>query len=156
MTTEYAQMLNSLLWVVILAGRLVTVFLGEKIPKAVILISTSIGTIVFYTLLLSTTNLVLVTVSIMGLGFSMAGIYPTTIATVGNTINKYPMSMGVLLMLGGLGAIIMPIITGSLADQFGILAGMSAIIVAIGMMSLCVIINIIHTRKQPIYTSDGI
>ncbi len=92
----------------------------------------------------------------MGLGFSMAGIYPTTIATVGNTINKYPMSMGVLLMLGGLGAIIMPIITGSLADQFGILAGMSAIIVAIGMMSLCVIINIIHTRKQPIYTSDGI
>ena len=57
----------------------------------------------------------------MGLGLSMAGIYPTTISTIGNTIKTYPMSMGVLLMVSGIGAIIMPIITGALSDAFGIL-----------------------------------
>lgn len=151
MTTEYAQMLNSLLWVVILAGRLVTVFIGDRIKKEIILVFTSIGTVIFYTLLLSTRSLEVVTISIMGLGFSMAGIYPTTVATVGNTIKKYPMAMGVLLMLGGIGAIIMPIITGALADQFGILAGMSAIIVAIAMMIICVIINIIHVHQHKLH-----
>jgi fucose permease len=148
MTTQYAQMLNSLLWVVILAGRLTTTFIGDRISKELILVSTSIGTVVFYTLLLSTQNLGLITFAIMGLGFSMAGIYPTTVATVGNTIKVYPMAMGVLLMLGGVGAIAMPIITGALSDQFGILAGMSAIVVAIALMILFVIINIVHKRNS--------
>ncbi len=141
-------MLNSLLWVVILAGRLTTTFIGDRISKELILVSTSIGTVVFYTLLLSTQNLGLITFAIMGLGFSMAGIYPTTVATVGNTIKVYPMAMGVLLMLGGVGAIAMPIITGALSDYFGILAGMSAIVVAIALMILFVIINIVHKRNS--------
>ncbi|WZL81967.1 MFS transporter [Vallitaleaceae bacterium 9-2] len=148
MTTQYAQMLNSLLWVVILAGRLTTTFIGDRISKELILVSTSVGTVIFYTLLLSTQNLGLITVAIMGLGFSMAGIYPTTVATVGNTIKAYPMAMGVLLMLGGVGAIAMPIITGALSDQFGILAGMSAIVGAIALMILFVIINVIHKRNS--------
>jgi len=146
MSTEYAQMLNSLLWVVILAGRLSTAFVGDRIRKETILVFASLGTVTFYTLLLSTQSLTLITVAIMGLGFSMAGIYPTTIATVGGTINKYPMAMGVLLMLGGIGAILMPVITGALSDQFGILAGMSAIVVAIILMIICVVINIYHNR----------
>ncbi|MEW9125028.1 MAG: MFS transporter, partial [Thermotaleaceae bacterium] len=78
MTIEYAQMLASLLWVVILAGRLTCAFLGNRISKEAVLITTSCGTVVFYLLLLSTQNLKLITFAIMGLGFSMAGIYPTT------------------------------------------------------------------------------
>jgi fucose permease len=72
----------------------------------------------------------------------MAGIYPTTVSTVGNIIKSYPMAMGVLLMLGGIGAIIMPIITGALSDYFGILAGMGAIVGVIVLMIICVILNV--------------
>jgi len=147
MSISYAQMLNSLLWVVILAGRLVTAFIGNRMKKEKILVFASIGTACFYALLLSTQNLVLITIAIMGLGFSMAGIYPTTFASVGKTISKYPMATGVLLMIGGVGAILMPIITGALSDQFGILAGMSAILIAIILMIVCVIISIYHTVK---------
>ncbi len=147
LTTQYAQMLNSLLWIVILAGRLTTTFIGDRIPKEITLISASIGTAFFYTLLLSTQQVTLITIAIMGLGFSMAAIYPTTVATVGTTIKAYPMAMGVLLMLGGVGAIAMPTITGALSDKFGILAGMSAIVVAISLMFLFVIVNVIHQKK---------
>lgn len=148
MTREYAQMLASLLWAVILAGRLTCAFIGDKISRKTLLLITSIGTVAFYLLLLSTQNIFVITIAIMGLGFSMAGIYPITVSTFGGTIKLYPMSMGVLLMLGGIGSIIMPIIVGSLSDNFGIWAGMSAIVVAIVMMLGFVFTNVFHVTES--------
>jgi FHS family glucose/mannose:H+ symporter-like MFS transporter len=148
MSIEYAQRLASLLWVVILIGRLTCAFLGDKVSKKALILTTSIGTACFYLLLLSSQNLTVITIAIMGLGLSMAGIYPTTISMIGNTIKKYPMSMGVLLMVGGVGAIIMPIITGALSDAFGILAGMSAIVVAIILMIVCVVLSVISKTEN--------
>jgi len=142
MTIKYAQMLASLLWVVMLAGRLTCASVGDKVSKKTLLLTTSFGTVVFYLLLLSSRDLTVITIAIMGLGFSMAGIYPTTVSSIGNTIKAYPMSMGVLLMISGVGAIIMPIITGAISDAFGILAGMSAIVVAIILMVVCVVLSV--------------
>lgn len=147
MTREYAQMLASLLWVVILAGRLTCAFIGDKVSKKTLLLITSIGTVAFYSLLLSSQNVTVITIAIMGLGFSMAGIYPITISNFGSTIKLYPMSMGVLLMMGGIGSIIMPIIVGTLSDNFGILAGMSAIVFAIVMMIGFVLINVFRVKE---------
>lgn len=141
MSINYAQMLASLLWVVILAGRLVCAFISDKVSKKMLLLTISIGTGIFYFLLLSTQNLAIITIAIMGLGFSMAGIYPITVSSVGGTIKSYPMALGVLLMIGGLGGIIMPIVTGALSDAYGIFAGMSAIILAIILMIVFVILN---------------
>lgn len=148
MTIEYAQMLASLLWVVILAGRLTCAFLGDRISKKSLLLLTSCGTAAFYFLLLSTNNLSLITIAIMGLGFSMAGIYATAVSTAGDTIRAYPMAMGVLLVLGGVGAIVMPIITGALSDALGIFAGMAAIAVANVLMIVCVILYVIRSNMH--------
>ena len=148
MTIQYAQILASLLWVVMLAGRLTCALLGDRVSKKAILLATSIGTVIFYLLLLYTRNLVVITIAIMGLGYSMAGIYPTTVATVGSTIKAYPMSIGVLLMTGGIGAIIMPILTGALSDAFGIFAGMSAIVIAIVLMIFCVVLNLLSKNDM--------
>ena len=144
MTIKYAQILASLLWVVILAGRLTCAFWGDRISKKVLLLTTSCGTAAFYLLLLSSSNLKIITIAIAGLGFSMAGIYPTTVSTVGNITKSYPMAMGVLLMLAGIGAIIMPIITGALSDSFGILAGMGVIIGALILMITCVFLKVLR------------
>ncbi len=148
MSIQYAQMLAALLWVVILAGRLTIAFIGDKISKEKILMVLSFGTGAFYLLLLSTRSLPMITISIMGLGFFMAGIYPTTISNTGKFIKDYPMSMGVLLVLGGVGAIIMPIVTGSLAETFGIFAGMSAIVVAIVLMIVSALLNLLMKPKS--------
>ncbi|MBU3175934.1 MFS transporter [Clostridium estertheticum] len=147
MTIQYAQVLASLLWIVILIGRLTCAFLGDKLSKKKLLLVTSIGTVAFYLLLLSSQNITIITIAIMGLGFSMAGIYPTTVSSVGKIIKDYPMSMGVLLMVGGIGAIIMPIITGAISDAFGIFAGMSAIILAIVLMIVCVVLSVTSSNE---------
>lgn len=142
MSVEYAQVLASILWMVILAGRLTCAFWGHKLSKNKLLLITSCGTAAFYVLLLSSNNVTVITIAIMGLGFSMAGIYPTTVSTVGDIIKAYPMAMGALLVVGGMGAIIMPIITGGLSDFFGIWAGMGAIVVALVLMVLCVMLKL--------------
>jgi len=148
MTIQYAQMLASLLWLVILVGRLTCAFLGDRISKKTLLLLTSFGTAAFYLLLLSTNNLKIITFAIMGLGFSMAGIYATTVSTVGNIIKLYPMAMGVLLVLGGMGAIIMPVLTGAISDAYGIAAGMGAIVVANVLMILCVILYALRSKAH--------
>lgn len=148
MTTGYAQMLASLLWVVILFGRLTCAFYGDKIGRKLLLISTSVGTSVFYLLLLSTKNLVVITIAIMGLGFSMAGIYPTTISSFGETIKAYPMALGVLLMIGGIGSITTSMVIGTISDAFGIAAGMSVIVFAMIMMCIFVLAYVYNSRKH--------
>jgi len=50
-------------------------------------------------------------------------------------------------MLGGIGSILMPIIVGTLSDNLGILAGMSAIVFAIVMMIGFVLINAFRLKE---------
>ena len=141
MSRQYAQTLASLLWLMILAGRISIVFAKDKVSKKHILLFASAGTAIFYVLLLTTRDVTLITLAIAGLGFSMAGVYPTVIANVSNTIKDYPQSLGVLLLMGGIGAITMPIVTGALSDRFGIAAGMSAVVVAIVLMLVFVLLE---------------
>ena len=148
LSLSHAQALASLLWVVILAGRLSIVFIGNRISKKWILLLTTLGTVIFYILLLQTRTPLLITLSIAGLGFSMAGIYPTAIANVGKTISAYPQTLGVILLLGGIGAIAMPMITGSLSDRFGIHVGMGAVIIAAALMLLFVVLEVYASRKE--------
>ena len=54
--------------------------------------------------------------------FAMAGVNPMTTASVGKAIS--PESMGVLLPVGALGAIVMPLVIGLVADRAGLQAGM--------------------------------
>lgn len=148
MSLSYAQILSSLLWLVILLGRIFVAYMSTKYKKSILLLISSIGTSIFYFMLLNTTNIVYITILIAVMGFSMAGIYPTTISTVSNTISKYPSAMGVLLLLGGLGGILMPTITGALSDSFGIFAGMSAIVVSNILMLLFIFIFLLKVERQ--------
>ena len=148
MSLGYAQVLASLLWIAILIGRLFITYLGDRLPKHMIQLVTTISTTAFYMLLLSSRDQTTITIAIFGVGLSMAGIYPTTVSSVGQILKVYPMAMGVLLVLGGVGAIVMPILTGALSDKLGIMAGMSAIIVALILMITFTVLSVIHLANE--------
>ncbi|MBP9921475.1 MAG: MFS transporter [Proteiniclasticum sp.] len=148
MTIGYAQFLASMLWLAVLIGRITVSYFGDRIRKETILLVTTTSTVLFYFLLLATRNVTVITIAIFGIGLSMAGIYPTTVSKVGKTIKDYPMAMGVLLVLGGIGAIVMPILTGALSDAFGIFAGMSAIVVVLILMMVLVMFSLTEGKKR--------
>ncbi|EST89168.1 hypothetical protein T233_01616 [Vagococcus lutrae LBD1] len=134
-----AQLISSLLWVAILGGRLFCAIYGGRYRKGNLITSISLGMTIFYFLLLSSTNLTMIIISIIGLGFLMGGIYPTAMTIAGSSIKKYPMAMGWILIIGGLGAILMPTITGMLSEKINVFAGIAAVIIAIVIMFVSVL-----------------
>ncbi|GGI65269.1 MFS transporter [Enterococcus alcedinis] len=134
-----AQLISSLLWLAILLGRLFCVFYGSRFTKGNLITGISFGMTIFYFLLLNSTNLTMILISITGLGFSMGGIYPTAMTIAGASIKKHPMAMGWILIIGGIGAILMPTITGILSENMNIFAGIAAVVVAIILMFLSVL-----------------
>ncbi|WP_321384378.1 MFS transporter [uncultured Enterococcus sp.] len=147
MNVQQAQLLASLLWLAILTGRLLCTFFGDRLKRSRLLLFISVGASLFYFLLLLTQSFAVIVLAIFGLGASMGGIYPTAMTIAGPSIRKYPMAMGWLLIIGGVGGITMPIVTGILSTNYGIFAGMAAIIVAIIIMLLGVTVYIFFERK---------
>lgn len=80
-------------------------------------------------------------IGIIGFGYSMAGIYPTTVSFAGSIIQKYPMAWSVILTTASLGSIIMPSVIGRIASMAGIAVGMSsvALVVLIDLVFIIVL-----------------
>jgi len=149
MPAQLAQILASILWVAVFAGRISIVLVGSRLSKSRILLLTSSGMAIFYITLLFMRGVLPITLVVIGLGFCMAGIFPTLIASSGKIMKEYPMSLGVMLLIGISAAIVMPLVTGILSDSFGLLAGMSAVIAALILLLLFVILIARSKVEEP-------
>ena len=80
----------------------------------------------------------------------MAGLCPTTMASVGEIIKEYPLALSFLLTFSRLGAVLMPAIIGSVADTVGILGGMSVVIIAVVITVALIIYNAVISKNLEI------
>lgn len=148
MTEAYATNLLSILWIVVIIGRLTCASLSQRISKKVLVLINSIGCLIFFILLISTQNIVFITVCMIGLGFFLAGIYPTSIANAGLLIKGSTKGMAILLAISGLGGIIMPQIVGLLADQIGIVGAIAFLAIDAAIILILAIINSMRKAIQ--------
>jgi fucose permease len=126
-----SQITASVLWIMILAGRLTTVYLSDKVRKGTLLRIMAVGLVSFFILLLFARTTLWIMIGIMGFGYSMAGIYPSAVSFAGHLNRRYNMSWSFMLTLASMGSILMPTIIGKIADTAGIIYGMSSIVVVI-------------------------
>jgi len=84
----------------------------------------------------------------VAIGFSMAGIYPTTVANASYILSGTAMASGILFSGGGLGASVVPYVAGAIAENNGILAGLISTLVIIFLMALLAVLNLIMIRKE--------
>lgn len=147
---SYSQTMASLLWVVILVGRLTCAFLSSRFPQKKMMLVCSIGTAIFYGLMLVSSTIPVATLSVAGLGLCMAGICPMIYSDAAIFTNTYPMATSAILAVGSSGAILMPTMVGSLAEHFGFTGGMSAIFVTVVLLVVFALLNVvIKTRMTP-------
>ena len=146
---SYSQSMATLLWAVMLVGRLFCAWLFGKVPIKTTMLAASVGVAVFFALMLLSDSVGMVTFAIAGLGFSMAGICPMIYSDACVFTNTYPMATSMLLAIGSTGAIAMPAIVGALADAFGFSGGMSAILVAIVLLVACSLLNVVVKTRLP-------
>lgn len=148
MTEFYATNLLSILWIVVIAGRLSCAYLAGRFSKKLLVLINSIGCLLFFIMLISSQNIVFITICMIGLGFFLAGIYPTSIANAGSLIKGCTKGMAMLLAISGLGGIIMPQIVGLLADQIGMAGAMAFLALDAGIILVLAIINAMRKVLQ--------
>ncbi|NMA82616.1 MAG: MFS transporter [Epulopiscium sp.] len=145
MSEAFATNLVSITWLVIMIGRLTTGYLSTKVSKKLLVLVNCIGSALAFFLLISTTNIVWITIAIVAFGFFLAGIYPTSIANAGSLIKGSASGMALLLAIAAIGGIITPQIVGWIADSLGIVQAISFLAVSVILMVLFSIIN--YKRK---------
>lgn len=149
MKDSFAQSMASLLWIIILVGRLFNAYISRKFDKHKLLLVNVIGYVLFFVILLTSRENLPIIIGIIGVGFFMSGLYPTTISSVGNIVKEYPMALSFLLTFAGLGSILMPTFIGFIAERAGIIAGMSTVIIAVVITFCFILFNfIIHRKNQ--------
>ena len=129
MSAAYAQTLLSIMWLVIIAGRLFCAYLATRIKKTLIILLNATGAALMFTLFLFSKDIIVLTIVMIVFGFFFAGIYPTTISAIGGILKGSNHAMATLMAIAGLGGIVSPYIVGVIASSAGITAGMSVIIV---------------------------
>ncbi len=149
LNASLSQITASILWVMILAGRLTTAWLSTKVPKGKLLLLMGLGLVFFFFLLISSTDTVWIVAGILGFGYSMAGVYPTTVSFAGAIIEKYAVAWSFMLTMASIGSIVMPSVIGKIAETTGIFAGMSSIM-AVLFVDMAFIIGLVaYTKKYP-------
>ncbi|MBR5290300.1 MAG: MFS transporter [Erysipelotrichaceae bacterium] len=134
-----SQFTASVLWIMILAGRLTTAWASTRFPKERLLAVMGCGMVAFFVLLLMAKTTSVILIGIMGFGFSMSGIYPTTVSFTSRLTSKYTMAWSFMLTLASLGSILMPTVIGQIASTAGIASGMRSVALVIGIDLLFVI-----------------
>ena len=143
-----SQMTASVLWVMILAGRLTTAWLSTRMQKEKLLPIMGAGLVCFFFLLLFSRSTAWIVIGIMGFGYSMAGIYPTTVSFAGNLIEKYPIAWSFILTIASIGSIVMPSIIGKIAETAGIFYGMGSIVIVVFIDMVCILALVRYLKKQ--------
>lgn len=142
MDSTYATNLVSLTWLMVMFGRLLTAKLSTIIDKNKLIFAYCVATAVFFILMISTTNVTLITFAIMGLGFFFAGIYPTSVSSAGAAIKGSTAGMSAFLAISAIGGIVTPEIVGLAADATGLTAAIMILSVNVVGMLILSFVNI--------------
>lgn len=150
MSAEFATTLVSLTWLVIMGGRLICAAISKKMHRSTILLINSLGSAACFFVLISAHNLPLITASLLGLGFFLAGIYPTCIANAGPLIQGSTFGMSLLTAISAMGGIITPQMVGGVADRVGIVGAIGILVFNVMFVIVLSAVNfkIWHKKKK--------
>ena len=150
LASSLAQIMASVQWIMILAGRLTTAYLSTRMDKGKLLRIMGVGLVLFFIILITGRTTPQIIIGIIGFGYSMAGIYPTTVSFAGRLIQKYPISWSFMLTMASMGSIVMPSIIGRIAESAGIFYGMSSIVAVVIVDMIFIISLTTYVKGQKI------
>lgn len=152
LNAEFSQMMNSLLWVVIFAGRMVGAASTGKVSRSRILLTDGFGLFACFLLLLMSRNAGMVILGLMGTGLFMATIYPTAFAFGSDCIRGNDFGCSVMILTGSVGGVVTPALVGFVAEQAGIRAGMGLVAVFTGLLLLSILLSVHSVKNDPSIT----
>ncbi len=148
MAQSFAQISSSLMWIMIMIGRLTVAYISSKLNKNILIVVMAALNTAFFILMIATKSMPLIIIGLLGTGLSMSGIYPTTLSTMHRSYNSSPLASGFAIGIAVIGGISMPIVVGAIAERYGVEQGISTIGVALGIMLFLSIVKLIRSKKM--------
>lgn len=148
MEASLAQFTTSVLWMALLAGRLLCSIAAAKFKPGHMILALTLITSAFLVLLLrsgSPEGLILATA---GIGLGMSGMFGTSVSNAGDIFSRYPVCMGFFVFLTSMGAIVAPAVIGTVANTAGMHAGMSTLLIFAACMVAAAVFNLFHLWRK--------
>ncbi len=142
-----ATAMQSFLWIMILLGRLMCAIVSTKMNKSVLILILGLAMTAFFILMITVSNPVVIFLALLGVGFSMSGIYPTTLSSMDTRYNSSTIATGTCIGTATIGAIAMPIIIGQVAERAGLAGGIATISIALFIMVALMIFKLARSRR---------
>lgn len=148
MPKEIAPLMVSMMWLVMIGGRLIVAGMSKKVSVYPMLLILSAGAAVAYGIFTVTHNPVFLPILILCIGLFLAGIYPTSVSALNLTVDFSAFGMGLAMGGAGIGSIVMPTITGFVSQNVTMSAGMVCIWITVVLMLGCSMCVWLRNRKR--------
>lgn len=148
LNADHSQMMNSLLWLVIFAGRMTGACLTGRVSRNRILLADGMGLFVFFLLMFFSRTTGLIILGLVGSGFFMATIYPTALAFGSSAIRGNDLGCSVMILAGSVGGVITPALVGFVAESAGIRVGMGLIAAYTGLLLAAIVVSVWSVRER--------
>ena len=149
LSPQIAQLMNSLLWLLMFAGRALGAFLAGKVSRSAILVADGVGLLVCLLWMLSADRPWAVVLGLMGVGAFMATLYPTAFAFGSEHIKGNDLGCGVMNFIGAVGGAVAPALVGFTAERTGnIRSGMALVAVGTALLLGSILISVWSVRKK--------
>ena len=142
-----ATSMQSILWIMILIGRLVCASISNRMNKSVLILILGIIMTAFFSVMVNASVPALAVIGVFGVGVSMSGIYPTTLSTMPADYNSSTVATGTCIAVATVGAILMPLVIGTVAESAGIASGITLIALALICMLALMTVKLVLTLK---------
>ena len=156
MESSLAQFTTSVLWIALMAGRLLCSLAARKFRPRHMILALTLITTVFMILLLQSKSPAGLIIATAGIGLGMSGMFGTSVSNAGDVFTKYPVCMGFFVFLTCMGAIVAPAIIGSVANTAGMHAGMSTLLIFGVCMIAAAVLNILMYRQGSSLSGNSI
>lgn len=147
LSDSFSQMMNSLLWLLMFAGRMCGAFLTKKLSREKILLTDGIGMCAFFLLMFFSRSSTPIIIGIIGVGFFMSTVFTTAFSYGSDCAKGNDLGCSFLMLSGSLGGVITPAIVGLVAEKSGIAAGMGVVAAATGMLLLSIVASVLLNRR---------
>ncbi len=144
-----SQLMNSLLWLVIFAGRMAGAAAAGKVPRDRLLVADGVGLCAFFLLMFFSRTPRWVVLGLMGVGLFMATVYPSAFSFGSACVRGNDLGCSLLIFAGSAGGIITPALVGFIAERSGgIRAGMALVAVCTVLLLVSILVSVSIAAKN--------
>ena len=148
LSTTMAQLMSSLLWLVMFLGRMIGVAVVGKLSREKLLVIDGVGLVCFFALMFFSRSQVPIVIGIIGVGLFQSTIYTSAMALGTEAVRGNDLGVSWMILAGSAGGILTPALVGFVAEWAGIRSGMAVVAGMTGALLVTILISVFAKKGK--------